>query len=181
MIDLTRFRKGDRSYLEEVIRTHGRLVVMVVKGFSDGPDEAEDLFQEVWIRVWENRKSYLGRGSFEAWLHRVALNVCRMNARKGATREAGFRRLAQEGRLEELSWTAPNPLSDVLSAERRPFLEAAMRQLSPREREDINLRVIQGKTSGEVALIMEIEESTVRSQVRKGINRLRGLKKGDSK
>jgi len=177
MIDLDRFRKGDRSYLGEVIRAHGRLVVMVVRGFSDGPDQAEDLFQEVWMTVLENRKSYLGRGPFEAWLHRVALNVCRMDARKGASREAGSRRLGQEGHMEDLTWTSPNPLSDVLLSERRSFLELAMGQLSPREREAINLRVIQGKTSREVALMMEVKESTVRSQVRKGINRLRVLKK----
>jgi len=177
MIDLDRFREGDRSYLGKVIRAHGRLVFMVVKGFSDGPDQAEDLFQEVWIKVLENRTSYLGRGPFEAWLHRVALNVCRMDARKGAAREAGSRRLAQEGRLEDLSWASPNPLSDVLLTERRSFLKAAMGRLSPRERETINLRVIQGKTSREVAQMMEIEESTVRSQVRKGINRLRVLNK----
>lgn len=177
MIDLDRFRKGDRSYLDEVIRAHGRLVVTVAEGFADGQDEADDLFQEVWIKVIENRTSYLGRGPFEAWLHRIALNVCRVGARKEAARGEGLRRLAEEGFFEEFFWTSPNPLGEVLLEERLSVLKAIMGHMSPRERETISLRFIQGKTSQEVALMMEVKESTVRSQVRNGINRLRALNK----
>ena len=148
------------------------------QGFSKDRDEAEDLFQEVWVHVFDNRRSYADRGPFEAWLHRVALNVCRMEARRRRDRERGLERMTKEGVFEELFWTPPNPLGRVLKEEMLSILSDAIRNLPAREREAIDLRFLQDKTSREVAQAMGIEESTVRSLIRKGINRLKATSKG---
>ncbi len=173
MIDLDRFRDGDRSYLGELVKANEQLVYGVVKEFAHGGDEADDLFQNVWVKMIEDRASYLGWGPFEAWLHRLALNVCRLHARRRAEGQARWRRLAEIGFLEDLSWVPSNPLSGLLSEERRSKVQVMLEDLPDREKEAMRLRVIQARPTREVAQMMEIEESTVRSLVRKGKDRLR--------
>lgn len=173
MIDLARFREADPSYLEDLVKANAQWIYGVVKEFAHGGDEADDLFQDTWVKVIEARASYLGRGPFEAWLHRVALNVCRLKARRRAEGETRARRLAEVGFLEDLSWIPPSPLSGLLSAERRSEVHAMLGDLPVREREALRLRYIRGRKTREAAQIMGIEESTVRSLVRKGKDRIR--------
>ena len=178
MIDLDRFGSGDRPYLEEIVQAHGRMVLMVARGFAKDQDEAEDLFQEVWVHVFTNRRSYAGRGPFGAWLHRVALNVCRMDARKRRAREGKLEKMTKEGVFEEFCWTPPNPIDQVVREERLGCVCDAIRRLPAREREAINLKFFQDRTSRETAKEMGIEESTVRSLIRKGINRIKAMMEG---
>lgn len=173
MIDLDRFRGGDQSYLKDLVKENAAWIYGVVEEFAHGGDEADDLFQDTWVRVIEHRDSYTGRGPFEAWLHRVALNVCRLHARRRAEGEARWRSLAEVGVLEDLSWVPPSPLSGVLSAEVRSAVQELLKDLPKREGKALRLRYLQGMTTRETAQIMKIEESTVRSLVRKGKDRIR--------
>ena len=173
MIDLDRLRDGDRSYLGDLVKENAPWIYGVAEEFAHGGDEADDLFQDIWVRAFDGLASYTGRGPFKAWLHRVAVNVCRLKARRRAEGEARWQRLAEVGFLEDLSWIPPNPLAGVLSEEVRSEVQALLEDLPAREEEAMRLRYIQGRPTREVAQIMGVEESTVRSLVRKGKDRIR--------
>ena len=178
MIDLDRFWRGDRSYFGEIVTAHGPLVLRIAREFYDDWDEADDLYQEVWIHAFENRESYAGRGPFPGWLHRVALNVCRKHLRGRRACERALKRMFREGLFEEFSWAPPNPSSRVERAERLSRLHEALAHLTEREREAIDLRFIQNMSYKEIAEAMNIKESTVRALIWRGKKRLRAFGKG---
>jgi len=151
MLDLQRFRHGDRSHLEDVVRHYGGLVRGVVRRFADGPDDAEDLFQEVWLRVLTKKESYSGQASFEACVRRVAVNACRSWARRNTERAASSRRAMRWGGLASFHWEAPDPLEAMVSEEELDGLAAGVQCLPPRERRAVDLRFLQGYSAREMA------------------------------
>jgi len=178
MIDLDRFWSGDRPYFGEIVRAQGPSVMRTARRLSSDQDEADDLYQEVWIHAYEHRRSYTGRGEPGAWLHRVTLNVCRMKERKRQARDRALKRMIREGVFEESSWTPLNPSSQVERAERLSRLHEALAHLTEREREAIDLRFIQNMSYKEIAEAMGIEIPTARSLVRNGKKRLSAFRKG---
>jgi len=175
MIDLERFRRGDRAYLEELVKTRGRLVLTVAQAYGKDFDHAQDLYQEIWKHVFEKRMSYSGHGSFEAWLHRLATNVCISDFRTRKARFEAHERMGHMGLIEEHSWKAQNPLGEAERRELHSKLHRALAQLSDREHEAICLRFLEDTTPEEVARIMGIKKATVRSIIRHGTQRLKKL------
>jgi RNA polymerase sigma-70 factor (ECF subfamily) len=84
----------------------------------------------------------------------------------------------REGALEEFSWAPPSPSSQVEREGDLSRLQEALRHLPDREREAIDLRHVQGMTYREVACVLGIKESTVRTLIWKGIKRLRTQQEG---
>ncbi len=175
MIDLERFRRGDRAYLDELVKTLGPLVLSVARSYGTGFDHAEDLYQEIWKHVFEKGGSYRGDGTFEAWLYRLATNVCISDFRARKSRREAHERMGQQGLSDEHSWRALNPLDEAERQELHQKIHRALAQLSEREHEAIFLRFFEGKRPEEIARIMRIKKSTVRSNIRHGFQRLKEL------
>lgn len=171
MVDPEEFRAGDRSYLDKVIREHQQVVWNVARRFSENDDDAEDLFQETWKHVLSHRDSYDGIGAFGGWLLRVATNVCRLAKRRAATDGAGLRRAIQTCALDDLFRGLPDPLDQILNEESISLLREEMSRMTERERQAIRLRDYDGYTTKEVAEMMGITKATVRSLVRRAVDR----------
>jgi RNA polymerase sigma-70 factor (ECF subfamily) len=173
MIDTRRFHSGDEGYFEELVREHAPLVLAVTRSFARDLDHAEDLFQEVWHHTYRKRSSFSGRGSFAAWLHRVATNVCRSEYRARKVRSdavEGFQRVSHPATL---GWSPMDPLQRMQRQELHERLHRAMAHLSEREHEALVLRVLEGLSAEEAAGVMGVRKATVRSLVRHAIKRLR--------
>lgn len=180
MIDLRRFREGNRAYLEELVRTHGDLVLEVAEGFAADPDHLQDLFQDIWTQVFRKRGTFRGQGSFESWLHRISTRVCISDYRyRMAGSRALFRKREQE-RTNGHQGRSDDPMTEYEVKQTHARLHRAMAELTRREHEAICLRILDRKPPDEVARIMGIKKSTVRSLLRHGINRLRKLMEGFS-
>lgn len=131
------------------------------------------------MRVFERRGRYSARGRFEGWLHQVALNECRMYARRKKTLDRFLRRLAKMRVAGAIPGTPPNPLDALLVQEQNARLAEDLERLTDREREAVQFRFLEGWTYREAARFMGIEESSVRSLLRNAFERLRGPGKGD--
>lgn len=175
MIDLERFRRGEPEYFETLVEQHGWLVQRVVEAHWQDPDEAQDCYQETWVRVYRNRKSFSGSGSFEGWLHRIARNVCVNLCVKGGRRWRLLKLLKTGWAKELMGWNPPDPSRETERREREQRLHKALTQLTDREREAITLRLFEGRDAQEVAEIMGIKASTVRSIIRHGAARLKNV------
>lgn len=97
MIEVERFREGDHGYFAEIMRGYGPLVLKICSSFSSSEEHVQDLFQEIWTRVYERRRSYRAEGSFEAWLSRVAKNQCVTTTERGETEERPWRGAGKQG------------------------------------------------------------------------------------
>jgi len=177
LIDLDRFWAGGSEYFEELVRSHGPLVLMIAQAYGEDTDHAEDLFQEIWKHAYEKRRSYGGYGAFEGWLHRLATNLCRDEYRARRVRSEALDSMGQQGR-EELSWLPPDPLEEAQRRELHMRLHRALAHLSKREHEAITLRILEGRKPAEVAEIMGTTKTTVRSHLSRRIRRLREVMEG---
>ncbi len=175
MIDLERFRRGGDQDFEHLVRTYGPLVLTVTRAHGKDIDHAEDLFQEVWKRVLEKRHTYSGSGRFEGWIRRVAVNVCIADFRARKVRAEAMVRLAELERHENPRGEYWDPLAGLEREELQVRLHRALSLITERQQEAIHLRLFEERPPEQVAKIMGVERATVRSLIRKGLNRLREI------
>lgn len=163
----------DRTRFRALIEQYGGLVLQVAESFTSDPDEAEDLFQEIWLTAWSKRDQFRGQGSWSAWLMILSRNVCRSKYRSDQARAGRMDRYAAVTEEEDHAWRPEDPHASVEEGERSARLHRALETLSEREHEAVVLRVLEGRAPEEVARIMGVKKATVRSLLRKAVTRLR--------
>ena len=164
-------RAGDRAAFEQILRQYERLVLVTAFRLLGNIEDAKDISQEVFLRLYRNLGKLDRGGDCRAWLYRVTVNLCH-DAR---------RRRPVEAPVEELE-TAPartaDPLQAAGEAERRMALDLSLRLLSERERAAVVLRDLEGLSTQEVAHAMGTTEATVRSRVCQARVKMRGFLEG---
>ncbi len=172
-MDLQRFRDGDPRYFEEIIREMGPLVIGAIGQFTNCQDVADDMFQEVWLRVYEKRTQFKGSGSFGGWLHRLTRRTCLTRIRRDAARERAGR-LFWGRRAEEHREVAPRALGKLFQSRREEVL-ALVGRLPDRQYQIVWLRYFEDYSTAEVAERLGLKEATVRSNLRHALESLRQL------
>jgi RNA polymerase sigma-70 factor (ECF subfamily) len=165
---------GEDSAWEELLRTHNRRVYNLCYRFTSRTGEAEDLTQEIFIKVFQSLQSYdAAQGSFITWLSRVARNHLvdhyRRTHQERLTSSIEDEPIGLEDKpspeehpLEE------HPLARVESRERREMLQAALERLSPDMREAVILRDFQDLDYDEIAQVLGVPPGTVKSRINRG-------------
>ena len=70
------FLKGDQNAFEELVHRYDKRVLALALKFTRDKDEAKDIYQEVFIRVYKGLKNFESRSQFSTWLYRITTNVC---------------------------------------------------------------------------------------------------------
>jgi RNA polymerase sigma-70 factor (ECF subfamily) len=161
--------QGDEAAWEELVRMHTRRVYAICYRFTGRDSEAQDLTQEVFLRVFKSVKSFrAGEGSFTVWLSRLTRNLLIDNYRRGKMERATD---SIENQLAVLDGRAgPDGRADALLAGREAseMLQAALARLSPELRETVILRDLEELEYREVADILGVPEGTVKSRLNRG-------------
>jgi RNA polymerase sigma-70 factor (ECF subfamily) len=131
-------------------------------------DEAEDLTQEIFIRVYQNLKSFRAEaGSLQNWVLKIGRNLIIDHYRQ-------TRRLQQSGGSEELESLnlsddrSPNPQHAAEQAEAARFVRDGLRALPPELKEAVILRDLEGMSYQEIAELLGVPEGTVKSRINRG-------------
>lgn len=163
---------GDAAAFEEVYQRYLTMVYNLALRMSGRPEEAEDLTQEIFIRVYRHLGRFNGRSTLKTWTYRVALNHCRS---KLGRRVLPTQPLAEENEGEgvHLVDTRRGPEDKTLAVDAAQQLGWALRQLKPKFREAVVLRDLEGLTYDEIAEVLNIRIGTVRSRIARGRDRLR--------
>lgn len=143
---LHRARNGDAAAFERLIETHGEGIYLLCRRFTHDAHEAEDLAQEVFMRVHRAIAGFRGDAAFRTWLYRIAVNACRSWHARTRTTEALDPYLA-----------APASSPDELDE-----LQREIARLPERSRLVLGLRVFSGLEFEEIADIMETTPGSVR-------------------
>lgn len=175
MIPVEALHAGDRVLFRELIEKYGGLVRSYVRAYASDPDELDDLFQEVWIKVWVSRERFRG-GSWARWLIAVTRNHCVTSKRSKEARVARMERIAQQTEEDQHVWRAVDAQERLETEETKGLVQRALGSLTEREQEAISLRILEGRPPEEVARMMKCTKATVRSLIRRGINRLHEFK-----
>lgn len=164
---LRRLRRDDAGALDELIQAFWMPLVAYAARMLHSEDAAEDIAQEVFVRVWERRHEWKDGGSERALLYRIARNLCLNEQRRRAIRLKW-----RMGRSVDRQ-TAP-PANQAM--EERVMWEAATRaieSLPPRRREAFILARFHQLSYAEIADTMEITERTVANQISSALAQLR--------
>jgi RNA polymerase sigma-70 factor, ECF subfamily len=157
--------QGDDGAWEAVVSSFGKRVYNLSYRYTNRRDEAEDLTQEIFIRVYQNLKSYRSeQGSFQNWILRVARNLI-------IDRYRQIRRYPQAGGSEELETMtlvdekSINPQRAAEQTEAAAFLQSGLQSLSPELKEAIILRDLEGMAYHEISGLLGVPEGTVKSRI----------------
>jgi RNA polymerase sigma-70 factor, ECF subfamily len=154
-------KAGDVASFERIVDLHERVVLGLAQKILLNREAAKDAAQEVFIRLHKNLRRLDEDRDLSAWLYRTTSNAC----------FDILRRTKQDLPLDLLSDPADhalNPEELMTETQRRRLIFSALKELSPREREAVILRDLEGHSTAEVARILDVTEGTVRCQISTG-------------
>lgn len=162
------FRRGDRRAFEALVRRHQRPVWALVFRFARDRDAAEDLAQRAFIQALE-RISEL-RGPFRPWLMRIAVNLAKNAIRDGA------KFVRDDDDAAQPASTPADQVDQALDEGRRARrVREALKSLSERQREVVQLRVDAQLAFAEVGEALGITENNAKVTYHHAVRRLRAL------
>jgi RNA polymerase sigma-70 factor (ECF subfamily) len=160
---------GDETAWEDLIRSHTRRVYGLCYRFTGTDAQAQDLTQEVFLRVYRTLKTFrAAEGSFGTWLARLTRNLLIDNYRRTRQERVTDSIEEQLPMLEQTVAHASRPDGLVAGREASEILQAALQKLSPELRETVILRDLQEMEYREIAEILHIPEGTVKSRLNRG-------------
>jgi RNA polymerase sigma-70 factor (ECF subfamily) len=160
---------GDETAWEQLIRLHTRRVYGLCYRFTGSDAEAQDLTQEVFVRIFRTLKTFRSaEGSFGTWLARVTRNLLIDHYRRTRQERVTDSLEDQLPVLEEGIGGAARPDTVLAGREASEILQMALQKLSPDLREAVILRDLQEMEYREIAGVLQIPEGTVKSRINRG-------------
>ena len=166
---VARCLEGDDSAWEDMVRTHTRRVYSLCYRFTGRDSEAQDLTQEVFLRVFRSLKSFrAGEGCFVVWLARLTRNLLIDHYRRTRLERATDSIEEQLPMLEERGSAASRTDGLLAGREASELLQGALAKLSPDLRETVILRDLEELEYREIAQVLKVPEGTVKSRLNRG-------------
>ncbi len=151
-----RARDGDADAFAALVRRHSGPVYRVALRMLGGPDDAEDVTQDVFLQVWRGLDQFRGDSSLSTWLYRVTTNRC-------------LNRLQRTRRVEPLpdvvASSAPGPERIVEARSQLEELGHVILALSPQQRAVLVLREFEGCSYDQIAEILQVGLPAVKSRL----------------
>lgn len=160
---------GDDAAWEDLVRLHTRRVYAVCYRFTGNDYEAQDLTQDVFIRVFRTLGSFRsGEGSFSVWLMRLTRNLLIDNYRRQKQDRATDSIEDQLPVLEETAALSARTDGLLAGREASEILQSGLEKLSPELRETLILRDLEELEYREIAEVLNVPEGTVKSRLNRG-------------
>jgi RNA polymerase sigma-70 factor (ECF subfamily) len=153
---------------DAIVRAHGDRVYKLAYRLSGNTHDAEDITQEVFIRVFKSLDKF-EPGSFTGWLHRITTNVFLDMARRRS--RVRINPIGDEA--AQVASADPTPEQTLQDAHLDPDLQAALDDLAPEFRAAVVLCDVEGLTYEEIGEVLGIKVGTVRSRIHRGRRNLR--------
>jgi RNA polymerase sigma-70 factor (ECF subfamily) len=174
---------GDAVAWEEIVRHFNRRIYNICYRFTGSADDAQDLTQEVFIKVYRTISSYdLDKGSFQTWVTTMTRNLLVDHFRKSkldrATDSMDAPTSSEDDSLslsDQIQDIGPSPDQRMQTKETQEMVHKGLQKLSPELREAVILRDIQDMDYREIALALKVPEGTVKSRINRGRTELARL------
>jgi RNA polymerase sigma-70 factor, ECF subfamily len=174
---------GDAAAWQEIVQQYHRRIYNICYRFSGSPDDASDLTQEVFIKMYRTLSTFdTTRASFMTWVTTVTRNLLVDHFRKGKYDRVTDSLDATPGNqdegltlAEQLEDQAISPEARVRSQETQKLVHEGLRRLSPELREAVILRDLQDMDYKDIAKVLNVPEGTVKSRINRGRTELARL------
>ena len=171
--EVARLRQGDPEALDPLLaRYQNRLYRYLLRLVRDQAT-AEDLFQQTWLRVVEKVHQYDALRSFEAWLFALAHNLAIDHLRRYRPESLDELLSPDEPRHMQFPGAGPDALDRALRLERAGLVVEALDELPAVYRELLSLRFEEEMKLVEIAEVLDVPLSTVKTRLKRGLERLR--------
>ena len=151
-------RRGDKQAYAEIICRYSRRIYNLAYRFSGRHADAEDITQEVFIKVHRRLKQFQPDRPFQPWLYRIAVNTAVSYLR---------RRPRHQQLKKEKTDSAATPAERALQSELQARLQAAITRLPLKYRQVVILRYAEEMSLGEIGVILKLPENTVKTRWRR--------------
>jgi RNA polymerase sigma-70 factor (ECF subfamily) len=163
---IRRAQRGDRAAFDALVRRYDQEVLRMTLRMVRSEVEAQDLYQEVFLKVYRSLGQFRLEARFSTWLYRVVTNVCLDHLRQQKTRSEVPARETEEGELDYAETVA-----DDREISRR--LEEALSRLSPRERVVFELKHCQGMRLRAIGELCGTSEEAAKNSLFRAVQKLR--------
>jgi RNA polymerase sigma-70 factor (ECF subfamily) len=166
---------GDSGAWAELVRTHHRRVYGLCYRFTNNAADAEDLTQDVFLKIYSNLASFdFGRGSLQVWITTMTRNLLvdnfrrTRNLRATGSLDEGWDVTDELRPIDRLTSEGPSPHESAAQKELAKMVQNALARVSVELREAVILRDLQDLDYKEIAQVLGIPEGTVKSRISRG-------------
>jgi len=175
---IRRIKAGDADAFEEIVKTYEKPIYNLALRYTANPDDAFDVTQDVFLRVYRSIDTFKGQSKFSTWLYQIATNICIDYCRKASRKkEISMVVTDESGEETEMDFadTSPTPEQSVEHTELREEITRCIEKLGDEHRMILILRDIDGLSYQEIGSILGMEQGTVKSRLFRAREKLRGL------
>ncbi len=172
-------QRGNMDAFEQLVQRYDKKVLTIAAGYVDNADDAKDIYQEVFLRVYKALPKFRHKSEFSTWLFRVTTNVC-LTHRSRSKRHAHTSLDRNAGDDDGQPHALKDTLSDHSTADQQAKdaeisarIEEALKTLSPRQRMVFTLKHYDGYKLREIAEMMKCSEGAVKKYLFEGTARMR--------
>lgn len=175
---LAKFKKGDQQAFELLVRKYKTTVYNTIYSIIGNAQEADDIAQEVFLKVYTKADSFKGESSFSTWLYRITVNRCvdelRRRKNKIISYETEFNQ-EEKLKLKDVLASRENDITEKLrQKELQDIIQKAMNSLPEKYRIILTLKEIEGLSYKEISQIMKISLAKVKIWLFRARQKLKG-------
>ena len=170
-----RCQQGDDHAWQEIVESQHRRVYSLCYRFTGSASDAEDLTQDVFLKVYRNLKTFdVERGSFQSWLTALTRNLLVDHFRRTRSEQtthsldAGWDDAEAMSPAERIEGRETGPLESAMTRELQATVQKALLKVSPELREAVILRDLKDMDYKEIAEVLRVPEGTVKSRISRG-------------
>ena len=182
---IVRAQYGDAAAFEELVRNYDQAVLRLALHLTGSEQDAQDIYQEAFLRAYQNLDRFRFESSFYTWIYRIVTNLCldHLRRRQIRSRQVGVTVSAdgeERDPFDRLADARPgsNPEHGLRGQELRACLASALQNLTARERFVFELKHYQGLKLRTVAAMLNTSEGTVKNTLFRATQKLRATLAG---
>jgi RNA polymerase sigma-70 factor, ECF subfamily len=174
-------QRGDQDAFEQLVRAHDQSVLRLAMNLLRSPEEARDVYQEAFLRVYKNLHTFRFDCSFPTWLYRIVTNICLDHLRKRKVRKEEQAVVdTAEGPVDRME-TYPedaavaNPERAAWNKQLRNRIEGALEELTPRERMVFEMRHYEGLRLRNIGEVLGTTEEAAKNCLFRATQKMRSV------
>jgi RNA polymerase sigma factor (sigma-70 family) len=175
---MARLAAGDGEALAPLMERHYRRLYRIALSYLRHPDDALDVVQEAFVKVFQSASRWDGSAEAGPWLARIAVNLSIDRWRRNRRRAQTFTPLGESDHAASLADLGPSPDQRLQGREAGERVTAALLGLPERQRAVVVLRHYQGMTLEEIAGALDMSLGTVKSSLHRALSRMRAALAG---
>lgn len=170
---ISRAAAGDAAAFQRLVEQHRSMVYRIAHQFAGNHHDAEDIAQEVFIKVYRSLDRFRHDAQLSSWLYRIVMNACIDYRRRHAASGRAPAGADVEQKMLDTPEDSPGPEARAYAGELGEVLESEIRRLPAGQRIVLVMRHYQGMKLCEIAVALGLAEGTVKRQLHAAVHRLR--------